>query len=126
MLSQTISVAVNLKVISKKSLETVVVDSTVQPKAIAHPTDSRLLEVARQKLVEVAKDAGISLKQTFAKEGKQLTIKAGCYAHARQFCRMRKLVNRQRTIVVKPVHAIECQMAALADEMKLTIDEALR
>ena len=58
--------AVNLKVISKKALETVVVDSTVQPKAIAHPTDSRLLEVARQKLVEVAKDAGISLKQAFA------------------------------------------------------------
>jgi IS5 family transposase len=91
MLSQTIAVALNLKVISKKSLETVVVDSTVQPKAIAHPTDSRLLEVARQKLVEVAKDAGISLKQTFAKEGRQ----------------------------------IERQMAALAEDMKQTINEAL-
>ena len=54
MLSQTISVTVNLKVISKKAPETVVVDSTVQPKAIAHPTGSRLLEVTRQKLVEIA------------------------------------------------------------------------
>ena len=76
MLSQTISVALNMKVISKSALETVVVDSTAQPKAIAHPTDSRLLEVARQKLVEATKDAGIRLKQTFAKEGKQLTRKA--------------------------------------------------
>ncbi|NBQ80306.1 MAG: transposase [Betaproteobacteria bacterium] len=33
LLAKTISVAVNLKLISKKSLETVVVDSTVQPKA---------------------------------------------------------------------------------------------
>jgi IS5 family transposase len=50
----------------------VIVDSTVQHKAIAHPTDSRLLETARAKLVEAAKDAGIDLKQTFAKEGKEL------------------------------------------------------
>jgi IS5 family transposase len=126
LLSQTISVALNLKVISKKALETVVVDSTVQPKAIAHPTDSRLLEVARQKLVEAAKDAGISLKQTFAKEGKQLTRKAGGYAHARQFRRMRKPINRQRTIVAKLARQIERQMAALADDMKKSINEALR
>ncbi|MCD8536592.1 MAG: IS5 family transposase [Burkholderiaceae bacterium] len=126
LLSQTISVALNLKVISKKALETVVVDSTVQPKAIAHPTDSRLLEVARQKLVDIAKDSGISLKQTFAKEGKQLTRKAGGYAHARQFRRMRKPINRQRTIVGKLVRTIERQMTALADDMKQTINEALR
>ena len=125
LLSQTISVALNLKVIPKKALETVVVDSTVQPKAIAHPTDSRLLEVARQKLVAVAKDAGISLKQTFAKEGKQLTRKAGGYAHARQFRRMRKPINRQRTIVAKLGRQIERQMATLAEDMKQTINEAL-
>jgi len=125
LLSQTITVALNLKVISKKALETVVVDSTVQPKAIAHPTDSRLLEVARQKLVETAKDAGIKLKQTFAKEGKQLTRKAGGYAHARQFRRMRKPINRQRTIVAKLARQIESQIAALADGMKHSIHEAL-
>jgi transposase, IS5 family len=126
LLSQTVSVALNLKVISKKALETVVVDLTVRPKAIAHPTDSRLLEVARQKLVEAAKDAGIALRQKFAKEGKQLTRKAGGYAHARQFRRMRKPINRQRTIVAKLARQIERQMAALADDMKKSINEALR
>jgi IS5 family transposase len=125
LLSQTITVALNLKVFSKKALETVVVDSTVQPKAIAHPTDSRLLEVARQKLVEAAKDAGIKLKQTFAKEGKQLTRKARGYAHARQFRRMRKPINRQRTIVAKLARQIESQIGALADGMKHSIHEAL-
>jgi len=67
-LARTIGVAQSLKLISKKTLETVVVDSTVQPKAIAHPTDSRLLDTAREKLVELAKAAGIALKQTFAKK----------------------------------------------------------
>ena len=36
LLAKTIAVAVNLKHISTKSLETVVVDSTVQPEAVAH------------------------------------------------------------------------------------------
>jgi IS5 family transposase len=41
-----------------------------------------LLEIARTKLVAAAKEAGIALKQTFAKEGKALSRKAGRYAHA--------------------------------------------
>ena len=125
LLSQTISVAVNLKVISQKALETVVVDSTVQPKAIAHPTDSRLLEVARQKLVDIAKAAGIELKQTFAKEGKQLTRKAGGYAHARQFRRMRKPINRQRTIVGRLAREIERHMTTLAASLQDMLRESL-
>ena len=39
------------------------VDSTVQPKAIAYPVDSRLLEIARGQLVKAAKDVGIALNQ---------------------------------------------------------------
>jgi len=77
--------ALNLKDISKESLETVVVESTVQPKTIAHPTESSLLEVARQKVVKVAKEAGVTLKQTFSKECKQLIRKNGGYAHGNSF-----------------------------------------
>lgn len=69
MLAQTIHVAVELKLIKPQELTRVIVDTTVQSKAIAHPTDSRLLETARTKLVQAAKEAGIELKQTFAKEG---------------------------------------------------------
>lgn len=50
LLSQTIAAALSMRLIDKKALETVVVDTTVQPKAIAHPTDSRLLEVARERI----------------------------------------------------------------------------
>ncbi|WP_460505113.1 transposase [Hydrogenophaga soli] len=64
LLAQTLNVAVQLKLIQPQELTRVIVDSTVQHKAIAHPTDSRLLETARTKLVEAAKDAGIELKQT--------------------------------------------------------------
>ena len=99
LLAQTINAAVEMGLIAKSELSRVIVDSTVQQKAIAHPTDSRLLEVARDKLVEAAKGAGMTLKQTFVKEGQHLSRKAGRYAHARQFRRMRKAIGRQRTVL---------------------------
>ena len=133
LLSHAIAAAQNMNFISKKQLETVVVDSTVQHKAVAHPTDSRLLEVARNKLVELAKECGLSLKQTFVKEAKQLTRRAGGYAHAKQFRRMRKVINRQRTIVGRLSREIQRQVAnqitsqvtALSAEIKDMITEAL-
>ena len=71
----------------------------MQEKAIAHPVDSRLLEIARHNVISAAKRAGIACKQTYAKEGKTLRRKAGGYAHPKQFKRLRKTVKRQRTIL---------------------------
>lgn len=99
LLKATIDCAVDIKAVKPAELERVIVDTTVQPKAIAHPVDSRLLEIARHKVVAAAKRAGIALKQTYAQEGKTLRRKAGGYAHAKQFKRLRKTVKRQRTIL---------------------------
>ena len=99
LLKFTIETAVELKAIKPGELQRVIVDTTVMEKAIAHPVDSRLLEIARHKVVSAAKRAGIALKQTFAKEGKELRRKAGGYAHAKQFRRLKKTVKRQRTIL---------------------------
>ena len=84
LLKFTIETAVEIKAIKPAELERVIVDTTVMEGAIAHPVDSRLLEIARHKVVSAAKRAGIVLKQTFAKEGKALRRKAGGYAHANQ------------------------------------------
>jgi IS5 family transposase len=99
LLKCTVETAVEIKSIKPAELERVIVDTTVQEKAIAHPVDSRLLEIARHKVANSAKRAGIALKQTFAKEGKKLRRKAGGYAHAKQFRRLKRTVKRQRTIL---------------------------
>lgn len=99
LLKSTIETAVEIRAVKPAEFERVIVDTTVQEKAVAHPVDSRLLEIARHKVVGAAKRAGISLKQTFVMEGKQLRRKAGGYAHAKQFKRLRKTVKRQRTIL---------------------------
>ena len=125
LLAQTINVALEIKLIKPQELTRVIVDSTVQHKAIAHPTDSRLLETARVKLVEAAKGAGIDLKQTFAKEGKELGRKAGRYAHARQFKRMRRAIKRQRTIVGRLQREIERKIATGASAIGQAVRQAL-
>lgn len=99
LLKSTIEASVSMGVVKKSEFEMIIVDTTVQEKAIAHPTDSRLLEIARHKVARAAKQAGIAVKQTFAKEGKTLRRKAGGYAHAKQFKRLRRTVKRQRTML---------------------------
>ena len=95
LLKATIDTAVTTKAVCPAEFERVIVDSTVQENAIAHPVDSGFLEIARSKVVRAAKFAGITLKQTFAKEGKELRRKAGGYNHAKQFKCLRCTIKRQ-------------------------------
>ena len=68
--------------------------------------------------MQAAKDAGIALKQTHAKEGQQLNCNADRYAHARQFKRMKRAIKRQRTIVGKLQREIERKVAPLGRRYK--------
>ena len=113
LLKATIETAVEIKAIKPSELERVIVDTTVQEKAMAHPVDSRLLEIARHKVVSAAKRVGISLKQTFAAEGKTLRRKAGGYAHAKQSTRLKKAVKRQRTILGVVMREVQRKMDAV-------------
>ena len=124
LLKATIETAVEIKAIKPAELERVIVDTTVQEKAIAHPVDSRLLEIARHKVVSAAKRVGISLKQTFAAEAKELRRKAGGYAHAKQFKRLKKTVKRQRTILGVVMREVQRKVDALAISTSATTTPA--
>jgi IS5 family transposase len=115
LLKATIDTAVQTKAVRPSEFERVIVDSTVQEKAIAHPVDSRLLEIARAKVVQAAKQVGITLKQTFVKEGQALRRKAGGYAHARQFNRLRRTVKRQRTILGIVLREVSRKLSTISD-----------
>lgn len=113
MLKATIDAAVSSKAIKASEFERVIVDTTVQEKAMAFPTDSRLLEIARYQVVKAAKAAGLSLKQTLADEGKRLRRRAGGYAHAKQFKRLRRTLKRQRTVLGIVMREVRRKMSNL-------------
>jgi len=97
LLQESLSVAHKTGAVATKDLERVVVDTTVQPKAIAHPSDARLLHRALEKLVALAKDSGIKLRQTYVRLAKRALIMAGRYSHAHQFKRARGQLKFLRT-----------------------------
>jgi IS5 family transposase len=96
LLTKTIEAGRASGTVEDKSLERVSVDTTVMEKNIAHPTDARLYETARRKLVALASEAGIKLRQSYARLAPRLASKIGRYAHARQFKRMRKALRTLR------------------------------
>jgi IS5 family transposase len=64
-LAETIAVAVRTRAVSQRQLERITVDTTVQTKAIAHPTDSHLILRAIEWLNRAAKRQGVKLRQSF-------------------------------------------------------------
>ena len=122
LLKATLDCAVRSKAVKPNEFERIIVDSTVMEKAIAHPVDSRLLEIARNKVVLAAGLAGIRLKQTYAKEGKELRRKAGGYAHAKQFKRLRRVVKRQRTLLGIVLREIRRKLATNPPESPMTLN----
>ncbi|WP_155628038.1 hypothetical protein [Burkholderia territorii] len=94
LLTATIAVAANMNAVAPDEFKRIIVDTTVQEKAVAFPSDSRLLEVVRAKLVVLVQRAGIVLKQTYERGGKRLRRHAGGYAHAKQYKRLGPALKR--------------------------------
>jgi IS5 family transposase len=126
LLTQSIQAAVNAKMVSPKSFEQIIVDTTVMEKAITHPTDSKLLETARQRLVKQAQSHGINLRQNYNKVAPRQAIQTGRYAHAKQFKRMRQSLKKQRTYLGRIVRDVERKVQQMSDALKHELSLAKR
>lgn len=117
LLAQSIEAARRGRVIKRDSVDTVVLDTTVQPKAIAHPTDSRLLNKAREQLVNAAQEAGVTLRQSYARVGKAAEHQAGRYAHAKQYRRMQREIRKLRTWLGRVIRDVQRKCAEVSGEI---------
>ena len=97
LIQESLSVAHKTGALETKDLQRVAVDTTVQPKAIAHPTDARLVHRALEKLVRLAQGSGVPLRQSYVRVAKRAAIMVGRYSHAHQFKRARKALKFLRT-----------------------------
>ena len=97
LLAESLSVAHGTGALATKDLERVAVDTTVQPKAIAFPTDARLLHKAIVMLGKQAKQHGVALRQSYVRVAKRAALMAGRYSHAKQFKRYNGRLRFLRT-----------------------------
>lgn len=70
------------------------------------PTDAKLLNRAREKLVRLAQRHGVALRQSYARVGKFALIKHQRYAHAKQFKRARRALKTLRTYLGRVIRDI--------------------
>ena len=94
LLTETLSAAKREQALRDSEIKRVNVDTTVQEKAVAFPTDARLYHKARRALVRAARAAGIDLRQSYVRLSKQALARQGRYAHARQMKRARRETKR--------------------------------
>lgn len=85
-----LSLTIQTSVITKRDIKRVIVDTMVQEKNIAFPTDSGLYLDVLEKLAAVSKNLGIELRQPYTRKAKTISFQISRYAHAGQFKRMRK------------------------------------
>lgn len=103
---ELIDVAIREDVIEEKDLKKVIVDTTVQEKAISYPTDAKLRHQARLLLLKQAKKSGIKLRQSYLRLGKQALFRGSRYAAAQQMKRANKqfkLVKRYLGCVYRDI-----------------------
>ncbi len=106
-LSETIVTAVKTETVAPNDLKRVIADTTVMEKNITFPTDTKLLNKAREQLVVLASKHGLPLRQTYVRVGRESAFKAGRYAHAKQFKRMKKEVKNLKNYLGRTVRDIE-------------------
>ena len=107
LLSATIDTAKEEKLLTEKHVERVNVDTTVQEKAIAFPTDARLYHKARCVLVKAAKKMHIDLRQNYERTGKKVFLKQGRYASAGQYNRSKKETKKLKIMLGRVIRDIQ-------------------
>jgi transposase, IS5 family len=106
LLQESLAVATRTGAMKPNDLARVIVDTTVQPKNITFPTDAKLMNRAREKLVKLANKLGVELRQSYVRVGKLELIKHQRYAHARQFNRAQRALRKLKTYLGRIIRDI--------------------
>lgn len=120
LLTETIRLAKDGKQVTPQQLTRITVDTTVQEKAIAYPTDARLYTKMLLRLVCMAKSRGIELRQSYVRVAPRLLKEQGRYAHARQFTRSRSRTRRLKTLLGRVVRDIRRKAGYVIDDKLAT------
>ena len=107
LLQFTIGAGKRTKTVTEKSFEKVIVDTTVQPKAIQHPTDARLYRKVHAAMLRIAEKEGLDLRQSYRKLMEWSFRKHGGHMKAKQFKRAKKVLRKLKTMAGRVMRDVE-------------------
>lgn len=91
LIQESLRVAFDSKALKKQHLQRVIVDTTVQSKAVTFPMDVKLRYRALLALVQLSKAHNLPLRQTYVRVAKKALMMSGRYRHAKQLKRARRV-----------------------------------
>ena len=97
LLAETLAVAMRTNAVTEQAMERVTLDTTVQTKAVAHPTDSHLLMRGIELLNRLAKKHGLPLRQSFVRVGRRARRDVSRLIHGRGHKQAMRWVRKMRT-----------------------------
>ncbi len=124
LLKQVLKTAMHIQALQPSDLKSITVDTTVQEKAIAFPTDARLYDKARRTLVREAKHQSVKLRQSYTRLGKQALLKQSRYAAARQGKRARQQTKKLRTFLGRVIRDIERKLTTIPQTLQTLLERA--
>ena len=90
LLKESLRIAHQEKALLTRHLQRVATDTTVQPKAVTFPLDSKLRYSALLALVQLAKNHQLPLRQSYVRVAKKAWMMSGRYRHAKQLKRAKR------------------------------------
>ena len=115
LIQESLAVATRMGAAKPADFRQVVIDTTVQEKAIAFPTDAKLMHRARERLVRLAQARGVTLRQSYVRVGKIALIRHQRYAHAKQFKRATRALRSLRTMLGRVIRDITRKIVGRPD-----------
>lgn len=126
LLKETLSTAKREKYIKPSDASRIIVDTTVQEKAIAHPTDARLYLKAIHRLVKLANQRDIELRQSYVRVSKRAFFSQSQYARAGQYRRAAKQAKKLKTYLGRLIRDIERKVANPDRELVVMLERTAR
>jgi IS5 family transposase len=117
LLKATLTAAKAAGILPEESLDRIIVDTTVQPKAVLHPTDARLYRKIHAAMLRIAEKEGIVLRQSYRKLMARAFQKHGGHAKAKQFKLARKILRTLKTMAGRVMRHVERKMDDAAFEI---------
>lgn len=129
LLEETIKAGLKTGILKQHQIDKLVVDTTVQEKAITFPTDAKLYYKMRVKLVKKAQELGIELRQSYSRVAKRAFVMQHRLSHCRQFKKSQKQLRKLKTYLGRVTRDIErkvSDMPLLRAEFSQLLQMAVR
>lgn len=114
LLAETLAAARRTGAVEPKHFERVTIDTTAQPKAVSHPTDSKLLHRGAEILGRLARKHGVALRRSYTRLSRNARREVAKLIHRGRHREAERVVRRMRTWLGRLARDIDRKMAGAA------------